>query len=209
MIVPSQCTIGLCNNCVTDPLGIQARKVAINNSRTDQFVGLAPCSAYEAAASYMVPQCLCCEPMHLVPQYLLSELMHLIFRMGYPVQTVCPRQERNSTNNNLQPTTKHLPSSATKQAGVLVCGTTLIAWFQCVWNASNQTTLKHGCSLHPPKGSELSCPPWPWLRGPVLVIRYVEVVVGLTLQVVVHVNYCEIFEYYCEIIIQIWRVSCS
>lgn len=35
-----------------DPLGIQARKVAINSSVTPHFLGVAPCSMYEAAATY-------------------------------------------------------------------------------------------------------------------------------------------------------------
>jgi len=35
-----------------DPLGIQARKLAINGSVTPHFVGVAPCSLYEADARY-------------------------------------------------------------------------------------------------------------------------------------------------------------
>jgi hypothetical protein len=35
-----------------DPLGIQAKKVAINDALTHHFVGLAPCAVYEADAHY-------------------------------------------------------------------------------------------------------------------------------------------------------------
>ena len=34
-----------------DPLGKQAKKVAINGSLAQQFVGVAPCAMYEADAS--------------------------------------------------------------------------------------------------------------------------------------------------------------
>jgi hypothetical protein len=37
--------------CTQDPLGVQAKKVAINGTLAPQFVGIAPCAMYEADAS--------------------------------------------------------------------------------------------------------------------------------------------------------------